>query len=75
MMETEGSQVACETVLLLLTLRKISFYDLNFQNIVVTISTTFLSIPKIYTSLSEWIYTRVIRMIITINGNHFPKKN
>jgi hypothetical protein len=30
MMETEGSQVACETVLLLLTIRTISFYDLNF---------------------------------------------
>lgn len=29
MMETEGSQVACETVLLL-TIRTISFYGLNF---------------------------------------------
>lgn len=57
MMETEGSQVACETVLLLLTLRTISFYDLNFQNIMVTISTTFFIIPKIHTSLSECIYT------------------
>jgi hypothetical protein len=30
MMETEESQVACGTVLLLLTLRTISFYDLKF---------------------------------------------